>query len=184
MRTSRKMTIAAMVLGVAGLAAAAASAHPYGHGPGPGIHGGMMGWGPGGGAGFGPGAGMGPRGYGPGGFANPSAAAETRLNALKSELKITSGQEAAWQAFAGAAKEQAESMQGWRTAIQGSTPSPVERMELRTKVMKERLAQAEKSNAAFKNLYAELSPEQKTLANERLGGGVMAGGFGPGRRFR
>jgi hypothetical protein len=133
--------------------------------------------------GYGPGYGAGPRG-----FANPAAAAEARLAYLKSELKITSGQENAWTAFADNAKQQAEAMQALWTTMQGSTAATApERMELRNKVMKQRQEQAEKSTAAFKDLYAALTPEQKALADQRFGGGPGAGpGFrgGPGGRFR
>ena len=79
-----------------------------------------MGGGPEYGMGYGPGPGMGRgmgpwawagRGMGPHGHGNPSAMADARLAYLKSELKITSGQETAWKAFADQAKQQAEAMQ-------------------------------------------------------------------------
>jgi hypothetical protein len=166
------------------LAAAVVNAYPYGPGPG---WGGGAGWGPGYGMG---GPGMGPMGYGAGprGFANPATAADARLAYLKSELKITSGQEPAWKAFADNAKQQAEAMQTLRTTMQGSAQATApERMELRNQIMKKRQEQVEKSTAAFKDLYAALTPEQKTLADQRFGGGAGYGpGFrgGPGGRFR
>ncbi|OGA67853.1 MAG: hypothetical protein A3G81_19090 [Betaproteobacteria bacterium RIFCSPLOWO2_12_FULL_65_14] len=167
-----------------GLAAAVVNAHPHGYGPGYG-----MGQGPGYGMGmgYGPGPGMG-RGMGPRGYANPGAMADARLAYLKSELKITSGQEPAWKAFADNAKQQAEAMQALRTTMQGSAQATApERMELRNKVMKQRQEQMEKSTAAFKDLYAALTPEQKTIADQRFGAGHGQGpGFrgGPGGRFR
>jgi Spy/CpxP family protein refolding chaperone len=186
----KRVTKIAIGVGTAltlGLAAAVVNAHPYGYGqgwgPGYGMSGPGMGYGPG--AGMGPmggrgGMGYGPMGYGAGprGWGNPAAAADARLAYLKSELKITSGQENAWKAFADNAKQQAEAMQALRTTMQGGTPATApERMELRNQIMKQRQEQLEKSTAAFKDLYAALTPEQKALADQRFGGGP---GFGPG----
>jgi hypothetical protein len=45
--------------------------------------------------------------------------------------------------------------------------------------------QSEKTTAAFKQLYAALTPEQKALADQHPGMGVGMGfGGGPGGRFR
>lgn len=147
------------------------NAHPHGTGPG---------WGQGYGMGSAMGSGAGPRGYG--------AAAEARLAHLKSELKISSDQENAWKAFADNAKQQAEAMQALRTTMHSSTAATApERMELRNQVMKKRQEQTEKSTGAFKDLYAALTPEQKTIADQRFAGGPGHGrGFhgGPGGRFR
>lgn len=188
----RRATRIAIGIGTAltlGLAAAVVTAHPHGYGPGYG-----MGQGPGGGMGmgYGPGPGMGPmghgRGIGPQGYGNPAAIADARLAYLKSELKIISGQETAWKAFADQAKQQAETMQAFRTTVQGTTAATApERLELRNQIMKKRQEQVEKSTAAFKDLYAALTPEQKTLADQRFAGGPgHARGFhgGPGGRFR
>ena len=130
--------------------------------------------------GYGPmGRGMGPQAYG-----NPAAAAEWRLSGLKSELKITSAQESAWKTFSDQAKQQAEAMQALMTSAQGSAQATApERLELRNQVMKKRQEQMEKGTAAFKDLYAVLTPEQKALADQRMG---MMGGRGmafnrPGR---
>ena len=151
-----------------GLAAVVVNAHPHGVGPGLGMGGGPE-------YGMGHGRGMGPQGYG-----NPGAMADARLAYLKSELKITSGQETAWKAFADNAKQRAEAMQALRTTMQGSTQSTApERMEMRNQTMKKRQEQMEKSTAAFKDLYAALTPEQKTIADQRFGGGH---GYGPGHR--
>ena len=177
------------------LAAAVANAYPYGPGPGwgpgYGTGGPGMGYGPGPGMGpMGGRGGMGPMGYGAGprGYGNPAAAADARLAYLKSDLKITSGQETAWKAFADNAKQQAEAMQALRTTMQGSTQATApERLELRNQIMKQRQEQVEKSTAAFKELYAALTPEQKAIADQRFAGGPGAGpGFrgGPGWRFR
>ena len=183
MKRATKIAIGVGTALTLGLAAAVVNAHTHGHGYGPG-------WGMGGGSeygmGYGPGAGMGPMGYGPGrgmgpqSYGNPAAAADARLAYLKSELKITSGQETAWKAFADQAKQQAEAMQAWMTTVQGSTQATApERLELRNQIMKKRQEQMEKSTAALKDLYAALTPEQKTIADQRFGGGP---GFDPGHR--
>lgn len=162
---TRKLKIA-VGIGAAlslGLAAAMVSAHPGGYGPG---------------CGGGPGN-MGGMGYGPHGmyYGEPGAAAESRLAALKTELKITAAQETAWQAFAAKQKAQAESMQAARTAMQkGAELSAPERFALHDGLMKQRLAQAETTHAAFKELYAVLTPEQKAIVDK----GYLA--YGPGMR--
>jgi len=115
--------------------------------------------------------GMGPQGYG-----NPGAMADARNAYLKNELKITPTQESAWKAFADQRKQQAEAMQAWRTTVQGSAQATApERLELHNQIMKKRQEQAEKAAAAFKELYAVLTPEQKALADQRVGFGMMGG---------
>jgi hypothetical protein len=197
----KRVTKIAIGVGTAltlGLATAMVSAQPYGNGPG---------WGMGPGPGYGPGAGMargmgpmgggpmgmGPMGYGPmrqgigpQAFTNPGAFAESRLAGLKAELKITAAQEPAWNAFANQAKQQAEAMQALMTSVQGSAQATApERMELNNQIMKKRQEQMEKGTSAFKDLYAVLSPEQKALADQGFGPGMMRGrGWafnGPGR---
>jgi len=193
MKRVSKIAIGAVAALSLGLAAAAVNAHPFGYGPG-----GGMGQGPGYGPGYGPGAGMGqgmgpmgrgammghgPMGYGPmgpgmapQGFGNPAAAAEWRLSSLKSELKITAAQESAWKSFADQTKLQAEAMQALMSTAQSSAQaSAPERLEARNQVMKKRQEQMEKGAAAFKDLYAVLSPEQKKLADQGLGLGMMGG---------
>jgi uncharacterized protein (DUF3084 family) len=115
------------------------------------------------------------------GHGNPAAAVEGRLAYLKAELKITAAQEPAWKKFSDQARKQAESMQALRSAMQGSaTANAVDRMELHTKIQKSRVEQSEKMTAAFKELYASLTSEQKALADQHPGGSM---GSGPGGRF-
>lgn len=184
------------------LASAVVNAHPFGNGPGWGMgYGPGSGMGPMGGMGYGPGMGpmggmrggmgYGPmgRGMGPQSFGDPTAMVEGRLAYLKAELKITSAQDNAWQAYAGKAKQQAEAMQALGTTMQGSTQaSAPERLALRSEMMRKRGEQMEAMTSALKDLYATLTPEQKTIADQRMGGfGAMAGrgfGGGPGGRFR
>ena len=170
----RNTLIAVIALGVGAaisLASGLAAAHPYGYGPG-------MGGGPG----YGMGYGRGP------GFGDPAAAVEGRLAYLKAELKITKAQEGAWKKYSDEARKQAESMRATRTAMQGAaTANAADRMELHNKLMKTRLEQSEKITAAFKELYAALTPEQKALADQHPGRGMGFGGgpgfgHGPGER--
>lgn len=159
--------------------AAAVSAQPYG----PGWGGGPMGgYGPGwhmGGYGPGPGYGMGSgygRGYGMGPQAWFGASVDDNLAALKEQLGITAKQDAAWQVFAKNAKQQSDNRQAWLAKMQqargaGSAP---EFLAQRTEILKQREAEAEANAKALKDLYAALTPEQKTIADQSFGG------YGPG----
>ena len=149
-----------------------------------------MGWGMGQGHGmhgYGMGPGHGMRGYGmgPGAGAFPGAV-EERLAALKSELGITAGQETAWQAIVNNAKQQAENRQAWFAKMREArtADSAPERLAQRTEIMKQRLTEMETNVSALKNLYAVLTPDQKLIADRRLGGfGPRVGaGYGPGHR--
>jgi len=201
----KKTTKIALAVGAAlslGLAAAELTAHPsdggygssygmggYGMGPGAGMGHGMHGYGMG--YGMDPGAGM---GYGMHGYGAFPGQAEDRLADLKSQLGITAQQEPAWQAFVASAKQREQSREAWfakmheaRTA--GSLP---EALAQRDEVFKQQQAERQAATAALKELYAALSPEQRTIADQRLGGfgpGYGAGygrgyGGGPGGRFR
>jgi hypothetical protein len=190
MKRATKIAIGVATALTLGFATAVVSAHPYGDGPGWGMG---QGYGPGAGMGRGMGAGggPGPMGYGPMGhgmgpqaWGNPAAAADWRLSGLKSELKITAAQESAWKAFADQTKQQAEAMQALMASAQGSAQATApERLELHNQIMKKRQEQMEKGTAAFKDLYAVLTPEQKALADQGFGMmGVRGRGFNrPGR---
>ena len=154
-----------------------------GYGPGPGMGRGM---GPGGGAGpmgngpmgNGPmGRGMG-QGMGPQGSFNPSAMADARSAYFKSELKITPAQESAWKAFADQREQQVEAMLALRATVPGGAKATApERLDLHSQIAKKRQEQMEKMTAAFKDLYALLTTEQRALADQRvgmLGGRAMA----------
>ncbi len=176
-----------------------------GMGPGYGMHHGGMGMGPGQGMGpgamgmgmgqncygmgpqgqgMGPGAmGMGPRGQGMGpGQANcgdPAAALDSRLAAVKDELKITAEQDAAWQAYAAQAKSGVEGMRAFRSTMYASPPATAtERLERHEAMLQQRLALSQERTKAVKALYEVLTPEQRALADQRLF--AMGPGFGPG----
>lgn len=150
-----------------GTAAAAAPHDDMGHcgmAPGPGMGPGMM---------------HGGHGHGDGDVA---AFAAKRLAALKSELKITAQQEAAWQAFAAKAAEQAKAMQAQhQQRLQGLDrpgPAPVsapermaqhlDQMRQHLDQMKQHLANMESMQGAVKDLYAVLTPEQRALADQHF----------------
>jgi len=195
----RKITKIALGVGAAlslGLAAAELSAHPDGmgwggYGPGYGMHGYGMGYGMGSGMGpgygmhgYGMGYGMGP-GYGMG-YGGYPGTAEDRLTGLKSELGITAKQEPAWQAFVKSVKQRDESRAAWFARMRearasGSLP---ELLAQQDEVFKQHQSERQAMTAALKDLYAALTPEQKGIADQRLGGFGPGYGAGYGRRFR
>jgi hypothetical protein len=194
MKSSSKIIIAvAATLALA--AGGAVLAQPSGYGPGYGMGYGHMGYGPGMGGGYGPGMGGGPgmgpgamggggMGYGRGmgrgmgaGYDTPAVAA-ARIADLKAQLKITSGQEAAWKAYETAATQQAASMQAMHTLMQSQfqgaqsgTANP-DFASQRLALMAQRDAARAASSAALRDLYAALTPEQRT----QMGYGPFAGG--------
>lgn len=162
MKSSRK--IIAGLLVAAGLAAtgAIAYAHPEGFG---------RGWG---GCAYG-GAGPGTMGYGPMGpgmmaGSGPAAHLDARLAYLKTELKLAPNQESAWQAYAQQARQQAESMQALPAQPAAAAQSAPELLNQRAEFAKQRAADMESMSVAVKNLYAALTPEQKTIADRYFGG--------------
>lgn len=167
-----------------GSAGPGAGAGPRGGGP----HGpGMMGHYGGPRGGYGPGmmgGGGGPRGgFGPGfAGANPAERATARLDFLKKELEITEGQEAAWNAYATQVKTQASTMEAFRSQQPAAAATAAERIAQHAERMKLRTNQAEAMSAAVKELYAALTPEQKSVADQHFGGfRVSQAGRGYGR---
>ena len=186
MKTTSKI-IATVAATLALATAGAVLAQPgYGPGMGYGPGGGGMGYGPGmgGGPGMGPGAmggmgyghGMG-RGMGRGGYDTPAVAA-ARMADLKAQLKITSGQEAAWKTYETAATQQAATMQSMHALMQSqfqgaqSGAANPDFASQRLALMAQRDAARAASSAALRDLHAALTPEQRTL----MGYGQFAGG--------
>ena len=109
--------------------------------------------------------------------ANLQAMIDKHLEKIKGELKITAAQEGAWQAFAGKRKQQASDAQAMReklwqgaSATTAAAPIPApERMEKGIEFMKQRLSQMETMHGALKDLYAALTPEQRTAADKLFG---------------
>jgi Spy/CpxP family protein refolding chaperone len=130
------------------------------------------------GHGMGPRMGMGP-GHGPAAGFDPAAMADAHLSDLKAQLKITTAQEDAWQTFAAQAKQQAASMQAMHVQMQASTGTAPEQMAQHTAAMQQRAAGMATMTNAFAALYAVLTPEQKTLADQNVGRmGRHGRGFG------
>ena len=100
------------------------------------------------------------------------AAVQQRLDRLKSELKITQAQEPAWTAYASEVSKQAAERQALRQGMQANRPATLpERLDQRSQAMKKGQELFERRAAAAKSLYAALSPEQRTLADQRLARG-------------
>jgi len=149
---------------------------------------GMMGSGSGPRGGYGPGM-MGGGGFGPGAAGggpavNMDARMDARLSFLKTELKITSDQQAAWDAYATQAKAQAAAMQAFRAQPPSTAQTATERIDQRAERATLRAEQMKVMSAAVKDLYAALTPEQKAVADQHFGGPRMsqAGPRGYGRR--
>jgi len=159
--------VAGVVTGIALAVAGATFAQPYGQmgqGMGPGM----------------PGMRMGP-GHGPMAGVDPAAMVDGRLSELKAQLKITTAQEDAWQAFAAQAKQQAASMQAMRAQMQTGTGTAPEQMRQRAAAMQQRAAGMTTMTDAFGALYGVLTPEQKTIADQNVGMmGRHRKGFGGG----
>ena len=117
---------------------------------------------------------MGQGGFGPGMCAAMASHVDGRLAYQKAELKITDAQEPLWKAYAAAARDNAQGMQGRCTAMMGSRGagglSLPDRMDLHEQFMAAQLDSLKAMNKAFKPLYDALSADQKKAADEMLWG--------------
>lgn len=130
---------------------------------------------------MGPNGMMGNRGMGPGMMGNGQGASicsmmtghmEGRLAYLKTELKITDAQDSLWNAYASAARDNAQAMTthcaamtGQRGAIGLSLP---DRIDQREQFMAAQLEAIRTMNKALKPLYAVLNDGPKQIANQLL----------------
>src|SRR5271169_2050125 len=98
----------------------------------------------------------------------PGQLADGRIAFLKAELKITPPQETAWQQVAAAMRENANALDQVITAARQnpSAMNAVQRIERRQQFASVRAGNDARLLAAFKPLYASLSPEQQRLANQ------------------
>jgi len=98
----------------------------------------------------------------------PGQLVDGRIAFLKTELKITPAQETQWQQVAGAMHENANSLdQAIKTARQDrGSMDAVQRLALREQFAKVRAENDARLLAAFRPLYASLSPEQQQVANQ------------------
>jgi periplasmic protein CpxP/Spy len=101
----------------------------------------------------------------------PGQIVDGRIAFLKAELKITPAQETQWQQVEAAMRENAKALdQTITTARQNrSDMDAVQRLELREQFAKMRADNDARLVAAFKPLYASLSPEQQQMANQLIG---------------
>ena len=158
--------VAGVVAGLSLAVAAVTYAQPsggMGHG---------MGMGPGHGMGMGP-------GHGAMAAVDPATMIDSHLGDLKTQLQITTAQESAWQTFTAAAKQQATAMQAMHTQMQQITGTAPERMAQRAAEMQQRAAGMVTMANALKDLYAALTAEQRTIADQHfnmMGPGGMHGG--------
>jgi hypothetical protein len=137
------------------------------------------------GAGYGPGsencagggwaAGMrGGPGGGWGGMGMMSqAGADARLADLKSALKVTPDQEAAWNAYAELVKREALAHEQFRSQMTSAPPEA--RAEVRDGHFAHNREAAKELATARDGLYAVLTPEQKTLADRYMFGRMGRG---------
>ena len=120
-----------------------------------------------------------------------AARAEARIAYLKTELKITSAQQAAFDRYAQVIRDNAaatqkafEDMRGRRD--QDQNMNAIERLEQRAKMAQLRDQQQQQYLAAFRPLYASLSPDQKKVADDlavpHFGHGFRGHHGGPGPR--
>lgn len=167
MKTLRKITLAGAALAVAFSGAAlACPAGGEAHAQGMGMHGGAHGQGMGHGMGRGMAMHAGQGGHA--GGMHGGQGMEQRLTTLKSELKLTSQQEPAWQKFEQAVKaQQTGHGQGHGAMQPGADP-----MQSRIAWMEQRLAGMKTVAKAQQDLYKVLTPEQKSVADSFFGAPV------------
>jgi Spy/CpxP family protein refolding chaperone len=101
----------------------------------------------------------------------PGQFVDGRIAFLKTELKITPAQEVQWRQVEAAMRENARALDQAITAARQSRSGSdaVQRLELREQFAKVRADNDARLLAAFKPLYAGLSPEQQQMANQLVG---------------
>ena len=138
-----------------------------GYGQGYGMMGpGMMGYGN-----MGPGM-MGWNGQGASMCTMMTAHIDGRLAYLKTELKITDAQESLWDAYANAARDNAQSMTARCTAMMSQTgPNALalpDRLDQHEQFMSAQLDALRALNKSLKPLYTALNDAQKQVANQLI----------------
>ena len=107
-----------------------------------------------------------------GGMGMPFEHVEGRIAYLKAELKVTDAQSAPWNAFADTMRADATAMKAMHEGM-GKTPMPAampDRMAARRKMMSERMAMMDRSEASMKALYGALSTGQQTTFDQLMSG--------------
>ena len=100
---------------------------------------------------------------------DPVATVDKRLARFKEELKITSDQESAWNAYAEKTRSNVKDMRDqMQAAMHDPAETAPERFDRHIELMKKRLANFESMDDALKGLYAALTPEQKAVADRHF----------------
>lgn len=94
------------------------------------------------------------------------ARAEQRLARQKEALKIAPHQESAWQAYSDTIRQTMQRPDRPAREAGQSVTAP-ERMNRQIERMKQRTAKMEQVAVALQNLYAQLSPEQRLVADRQ-----------------
>ncbi len=98
---------------------------------------------------------------------DPVANAERHLSIFKSELKITQDQEQSWMTYAEKTKRNVREIRDrMNEAMHDKPQTAPERFDRHIELMRERLASFERMDDAFKQFYAVLTPEQRTVADQ------------------
>ncbi len=109
---------------------------------------------------------------------DPAARVDEHLASLKDRLKLKSQQTDAWQSFETAVRAQAQGMAQARASKGRTAETGTDAMEARIAFMEQRLAGMKTVLKARNDLYAVLTPEQKTVADKLMQHGSH---FGPHR---
>lgn len=137
--------------------------------PGQGMGADMMGHGMG--TGMGMGHGMASHNHGP----QMAGSAATHLGELKAQLKITTAQEPAWTKFEAFVRQQADAGAAMRAQIQAQMhdpkAAPSDHASQREAMGKWRESHQVARDAARKELFAVLTPEQKAIAEQHMSAG-------------
>lgn len=110
-----------------------------------------------------------------------------RLSMLEDDLKLTSMQQRAWQAFAESVKTYANDLSRERTRNQPHTgeilsaPSGLQHVSQAVDSARNRMTALELIETSAKSLYQDLTPDQKMLADSRIPTFVAPRLRGPGR---
>lgn len=93
---------------------------------------------------------------------------DQRAKRIHDALKIAPAQESAWQAYLSALKSNMPQRGQFDRAAFKQMPAP-ERMEKRIEMSRNHITRMESNLAATKTFYAQLTPEQQKLFDEKAG---------------
>jgi len=99
---------------------------------------------------------------------DPVAFAQHRLDKLKLDLGITDDQEAQWAAFSNTVLAQMGQVAAAHHEMQNPPVTAPERIDRQVTAMKQRTAAFETIAQAAKDLYANLTPQQRKIADRKL----------------